>query len=70
MGGRGRLPCSQTNVCHTQIFQQAENNRNYLGPWEASSCPEGDGSAVLRAVSMHIDLQGAIKALTASYTYL
>lgn len=56
--------------CNKPKFQEFENNRSYPGPWEASLCPRGDGWAVLRVVSMYIDLQGAIKILTGSYTNL
>lgn len=56
--------------CNKPKFQEFKNNRSYPGPWEASLCPGGDGSAVLRLVSMYIDLQGAIKILTGSYTNL
>lgn len=73
-GGEGhppRSPPPPPDRCMSQAeLQQPEKNRNYLGPWEVSLCPEGDGSAVLRFVSMYIDLRGAIKSLTASYTDL
>jgi len=47
-----------------------EHSANYLKPWETSVCPEGEISAVLRAVSKSKDLQGAIRLLTASYSHL
>jgi hypothetical protein len=33
-------PASRLNSCHKPKFQQSENNRNYLGPWEALLYPE------------------------------